>query len=510
MTMIDPKTNFMLLLDILCISPREMAACIGTDTTLISRWRTGKRRLVAGRPWAKKASCYFVEYDERMQLGLLRPIIRALYPNKPCHTQDALIACVTQFLLCPGQHEMEYRYRRYKLLCTVLPGRIQLPKDLAPAETPKSESSQGRKKLMAAVMECIGSISHSHTCPQHMIIVASSGLNRLAQLHPAFTTKLLERMDVLFRQGHTLSLVVDSAYRLEGSEQFRARFEALHVGGYIRTHYCDNQQKPESFRKSMIFTTQSGICVSISLQGNSLDRAQILTIKSHIAADKAFSMATKLCNQSPENYQRIPCRSPLNHAHAPIPSTPVARRVYCSSDMPLFGLVNASELSALCQLTESECARAAGSFRPFVANPASFLSGSVRHIVCQDEVERALLSGEAEIPELSNVLGRKVCIGPSQISFILQRMLTMLDTREHYELAFLPRHAMDPLTFRMLVMEDCCAFGSGALGHYAATVNPQSVANLFAYAEILWKHIPPGMKSRSVSTRAILELLARK
>ena len=128
MAMIDAKTNFMLLMCLINISPKEMAPAIGTDATLISRWHTGKRRLIAGRPWIKKVSTYFVDEDERRNTNCIPPIMSTLYPNRPCGTRDERIACITQFLLCPGQLELEYRRRRYEMLRTVLPGRLKAPK----------------------------------------------------------------------------------------------------------------------------------------------------------------------------------------------------------------------------------------------------------------------------------------------------------------------------------------------------------------------------------------------
>ena len=510
MGMMDPKTNFMLMLELLCIAPRKMAESIGTDATLISRWRTGKRRLVAGRPWVKKISAYFVDHDDAQPEPLVAPVIGALYPGKPLNTREQRIAGMMQFLLCSGQQEPEYRQRRYQLLRPILGERLPPPREQGGTDGLVGASSSGRKKLMAAVMEFLSSVAQSKTPRQRMVVVAPSGLNPLTRLHPSFVAKLLERLIALFCEGHTLCLIVSPGYKLEGSEPFRARFEAMHLGGYIETHYCDEQQKPDAFRKSLIFTAQSGICVSINLPDQSFDRAQILTIKSLAAASKAHATASKLRLQSPEQYQRHFFESPESALMLPNAAKLRDERMYCFGDLPLFGLLSAPELAALCQLTEAECTRIARLFWPICTSPAHFRHGPVRHIVCQDEVERALITDDVALRELSLALGREIRIGAAQLSFILRRMLTLLESCPHYELAFLPRHVMEPLSFRALVIENFCALGVSSSGGSAATTDPAAVARIFHYGESLWKRTPSGMKSHSAATRTILEQLARR
>ena len=497
----------MLLLDLLRIMPREIAERIGTDTTLISRWRTGNRRLIAGRSWVRKVAAYFVERDDQLDEPVIAKIMAALYPGKPCDTSEQRVACVMQFLLNPGQQEIEYLRRRYELLSPVMPGVFVAPKSADYFDEHAGESSSGKQKMMAAVMEFMGIIAQSRTGPVRMIVIAPDGLNPLTKLSPNFTVKLLKRLMDLFTAGHTLALCVGPDYKPRGSEQFLARFEAMHLGGYVETHYCNDFKKQDPQQPTMVLSAKHDICISISVPDGNIERAQILTVKSTATASKTYAMAAKLCDRMPEHHRRHLLQSPGDFISDIKEPLSLAQHAYMLSELPVCCVFSCDEMASLYCMSDIERDLIATRLWPMGLDPTRFEGGRVHHVFCQDEIERALIMNEIELRELTIALGRPVYIDRDQLLMTLRRMLALLSECDQYELALLPRHVMDRLKLHAIIIEGECALGFGLHDRSAATRDKDAVMSAFRYGEYVWKRIPNGMKSRSAAIRAIQSIL---
>ena len=48
------RTNFALLMELTHITPKDINQGLGADPSLISRWRTGSRRLTGRTPWRRR------------------------------------------------------------------------------------------------------------------------------------------------------------------------------------------------------------------------------------------------------------------------------------------------------------------------------------------------------------------------------------------------------------------------------------------------------------------------
>lgn len=78
------NTRISYLMDMLGISGKELALAIGTDTTAVSKWRSGQRKLKVRSKYSKRMAAYFISDAYALQ----KQRIVALLTNDQLETED--------------------------------------------------------------------------------------------------------------------------------------------------------------------------------------------------------------------------------------------------------------------------------------------------------------------------------------------------------------------------------------------------------------------------------------
>lgn len=112
-------TNFALLMQELDILPKTLAERLHADTSLISRWRTGSRRIMPGRHWAREIAECFLSEDERRGHPFIPRLLKAWSPDSHLCTRGDFVRALEAFLVAPGQSDPQYRLNTVKIIETL-------------------------------------------------------------------------------------------------------------------------------------------------------------------------------------------------------------------------------------------------------------------------------------------------------------------------------------------------------------------------------------------------------
>ena len=104
-------TNFAFLMDLLSISAKDFSKA-GFDHTLVSRWRSGKRRLMPGRRQAAIIAKLFIETDAKREFPVLERLMQIWYPAQPYGMDEEKQELLELFLTENGQTDPDYQKKR--------------------------------------------------------------------------------------------------------------------------------------------------------------------------------------------------------------------------------------------------------------------------------------------------------------------------------------------------------------------------------------------------------------
>lgn len=137
--MLDAGTNFAYLMDLLGVRSVDLCNAVGADKTLVSRWRSGKRKLTPESRWAKEIAAFFVEMDEKRRGHALLEVLRAYYPAEPLDTREQKQKALERWLVTAGQSQAEYQKDRTGVLGALM-SRIEALNAPEPEPEPEEES----------------------------------------------------------------------------------------------------------------------------------------------------------------------------------------------------------------------------------------------------------------------------------------------------------------------------------------------------------------------------------
>lgn len=94
-----PVTNFSLLLKAFHISGMEMAEVLHVDSSLISKWRTNKRKFRGNSPIFEELISYVMSLDKASDYATIRKLLSEEYPDAVTTGKDRLIVYLKKWLI---------------------------------------------------------------------------------------------------------------------------------------------------------------------------------------------------------------------------------------------------------------------------------------------------------------------------------------------------------------------------------------------------------------------------
>jgi hypothetical protein len=483
-------TNFAFVMELLEISPKKFLE-IGFDHTLVSRWRSGKRRLMPERHQVKTIAKMVWEIDSKMALPVLEKLLHIWYPAISCHNETEKQALLEKFLTEKRQTTPEYqKIRGIRLDCL---------RDHVEALPHGIEAVRFRLLDFLDLVEALAE-------PEHLYFVFTEGfflyLND-SNFGKLFTEKLLK----LFQAGHRMTSVIRSDRAVTDAWYFHRIRLYAHLKGYMRTRYYDHFQQQgaekmfgtagnkiaftvsrdklldlDSTRIDIYNDPQSVADIGESIQGF-FDRSRPLTHYSFFTKPAGWLGNVIINNDSP---------------------------CYLYTRLPHFGLIAPDDYAKFFALNEDEAALLRQEFHALTLTPEFFNeSVTIHHIFCATDIENALAKKRHQSLELSTMLGRKVWMSTSNLISQLQKIQTLMKTHTNYEVCFLENEQFSKLLIEVGVWGNEAAIGWIDKGEAFVGKAYPVVAGMQGFCARVWNEIPAVLRSQTTVNNEINQWLKK-
>lgn len=495
------KTNFAQLLGLLRARPRDLCAATGADKAVVSRWTSGKLKLMLGHHWIGKVADYLLELDSRLREPLIPNVLAVYYPDEALHTPELRRAALLQWLAAVGHRQAEYPEKG--LAGLVLEKVAQFaalePQKESESVVPpamKNAVVYGVRGVQGSTMQFLEMITEQSQ-PRKLYFVCPEGLDMLTKdksFHPRFMDALMK----MFAAGHSLAVVVRTDYRVSDIAEFSGRWLVAHLLGYIESYYYDDFISSSKDKMLAVVPRMMAGRVSETEDGQIYTAIQFdrKTVESTCAEIKRYQERSKQrfhyhLFEQPDGFLRgtQPLPDRVHYQFARLPHLCVAEE-----DMFAEGF----------SLSEAEMETIRHDFPPFLSHPGFFAPETlVCHIFCENDIEETLLKNRHGCPELTAILGRRVFMTTQTLVDRLILLKKLLEEYPHYEVCFLRDEYFEKLTMQIGAWGDAAAIGWIAGGKSTACRDYTNVNALTGFCGHIWDQIPKIVKTHRTAIRKL-------
>ena len=483
-------TNFGFLMNTFRLSPNDFLT-IGYDHTLISRWRTGKRKLMPGRIQVRTISAMFLQKDSQSDRPIIGRLLNIWYPSLASETPEEKQQLLERFLTEKEQFTEDYgKLREMRLNC------LQHEKiEISPA-------SRGIESVRLGLLYFLDLVERL-TEPQELRLVFTEG-QVICLTDENFGNLFIAKLMRLFGAGHRLSIAIRSDCVGADIPYFHRIRLYTHLKGYITTQYFDIF-KPRSVK----MLGSAGDCLVFRISRENLwdfdnTYMEILSDPDSVGEitgqiQEYFSLSQPLVRydffRNPENYL---CQTGIRKE----------RPCYLITGLPHFGIMYEEELRRSFNLNEDETERLRKEFHPFLLSPEYFNDTvPIRHIFNESAIKAALSKQRHQAHAISAMLGRKVWMSSEDLRLLLKRIKTLLKTRQNYEVCFIDAAQFDDISIQIGVWGNEAAVSWLEKDVSAAARDYPVIAGIQSFGTAVWKEITNGMYDRKTATEQINRLL---
>ena len=485
-------TNFAFVMDLLNIFPKYFLSA-GFDHTLVSRWRSGKRRLMPGRHQVKTIAGIFLQRDAVIDPPALERLLKIWYPALPCDTQEEKQRLLEDFLTEKGQGSQEYQKIRDIRL-----SRLKYVEDALPAEP------QGIENVRLGLLGFLDLISAQDE-PQRFYLVFTEG-QFIYLSDENFGKLFMHKLMKLFEAGHRLSVAIRSDNVAADILYYHKTKLYAHLKGYITTQYYD-VFKP--CKEKILGIMGKKIALKVireklwDFDNTSIDiysdKESVDGIHKHIQEYLDISQPLMRYDffGAPSGY--------LGHAriYKDHPCHIITR-------FPHFGIMPPEEFADAFAISEDELSLLKREYQAILLDPSFFDENTrVRHIFCGASIDAAFSMQRHQAHALSAMLGRKVWMPTPDLIQQLKTIQTLLKTRGNYEACFLDESQFDEISLQTGVWGNETAITWLEKDTSAASMEYPIVAGMQAFCNTVWDEIPPELRTREAAKRKINRWLRR-
>ena len=482
-------TNFALIMDLLKISPKYLLKA-GFDHTLISRWRSGKRRLMPGRHQVKTIAGMFLEADKQGSEPILEMLLNAWYPLTQDGAEADLQELLEMFLTEKNQTAAEYQQMREARL-----SRLRYLSGKTPA------APSGIKAVRQGLLDFLDLID-AQPAIEPIYFVFTEDVSKYPD-DAEFNALFIKKLTNLFEKGHRLTVAARSDRAISDgwdAGKIRQRLSA-HLRGYIRTQLYDDFRQQGSDKILGIAGERLAFRVTREAKRDFDDSSIWLYHDAESAAPVGGQIREYFSRARPVvRYVPFGDRAEWPEAVNVSKELPC----YLFTRLPHFGVAPKEEFASRFALTGDERPHSLQALHPLTLDPAYFGENTtVRHIFCETDIEDALLKKRHQAHEMSAMMGRKVWMTTPHLARQLLSMQKLLKTHKNYEVCFI-----NDAYFASFLPQICLwgnqAVMSWAAGHPAmVSGHAMTVAALQGFCGALWEEIPAALRSRALAARKL-------
>ena len=440
-------TNLARLMELLELSSKELSLDLQVDPSVVSRWRSGQRRLAENGVWPVRLARYFLERRPTE----VRELMDAFCPLESAMDTD-LEATLAKWLCRAPDGE--------RVLLTPPPARLPRRRGMRCVE--------GEAEVQRILREFL---EHVRTLPQPMEILFAcpDGLSVFTR-DSAYNLPLQTQLWSLFQRGFRLKVVLRPDYRVSDVALACGPWLAAHLRGFIQSYYYDN------------FCINGEEDILVCLPGHMAMYTTIGTgpAKARVLTDK------KGVEEAQERFQAYLARSERRFRYrfwdAPDgflsgihlrPDKPV----FFFQRLPQFGLQDGEGFAQTFGLSQAEQATLCRDFAPFTVTPDQ-QTADMFHLIDADAVDRALDQERHLCLSLSHICGRRVYLSTRKFVLLLLRMRELLKACPHFHLLCLPGSSFDRFGMELAVCGNEAAIAWLGSGQSAACRDYPNVSAL--------------------------------
>ena len=481
------------------ISAQQAAVGIGADATLISRWRNGQRKLVAGRRWVKSIVDYAITLDSANKPKLLPKMMVAFFPMDDFSDPDELGALFERWLCAKTQFSDAYASRRALILHEIFaPPKVNNGEGLSAKER-RRESVKGNKAIRKGILALEDYVTAME--PSIIQFVCPAGLSIITD-DPAYSKMLMDMLMRLFALGHRMQVVIRTDFKVSDVSHFAGRWLFAHLLGYIKSFYYDDFRKVEDAQ--MIAVVSDKVAMKITLDEVDDVKATFMFDSESVGeirekTDNYFALAVQRFRYSfftkPDDFLK---RSSINEKGVS----------YLYSRLPHLGIVG-DEFLDMIGLADEEKDIIREQFFPFLHGVEELSKDAhVYHLFCVDDIESALEKPRHLIPEFSAMLGHRVYIKTQGFVDLLIKIKAFTEL-PNYHLCFLREEHFERINMNLAVWGSDIAIGWIPGGLSTVCKDFSNVGNLNGFAGTVWDMIPGPMKTVGAARKRLAAWLKR-
>lgn len=497
--MAKSNTNFAVLCDLLGISNQEMSIAISADITLISRWRTGTRALVAGRHWVKKITEYMLLVDKKQSSPVVTTVLATMYPTSFPHTDDEVRSVLEQWLCTPLQKDPQYREKRQAQLLEAFAATRSHGENSAAPVT--SRSIHGEKAVQQALLDMMDDITAAGKTDE-LLFVCPSGLSLLTY-DEQYGKKLMEKLMAYFQNGGHLKVVLRTDFKMSEVSSFSGPWLVAHLLGYVSSYYYDDFRQLKGESMMAVIHDQ----LSFEIVHNEPRDYTCTFYYDHATTESIRSKCNSKYDKSIHRFHYEYFQQPdeflgdvVNMKTGPC---------YLYTRLPIFSLLGDEKLTKILG-SEDEMAMIRREFKPFFVMPEdSPANMPVYHILCEDAITEALDKPRHLSYELSDMVGRRVYLSAQDLVDQLIAIDNNVRARKNYHLCFLSESLYEQLRMQIGVWGSSCAIGWVNGGLSTACKDYTNVGALHGFCSDVWDRIPSLMHMRGSNKKKLQTWLRR-
>ena len=497
--MLDATTNFACLMDLLGVKSVDLCKAADADKTLVSRWRSGKRKLVPDSLWAQKIAAFFAETDETRPGRPILEVLHAYYPAQPLEKREDVVRALMRWLTEESYKEAEYQKDNAGLfgrLMRIIESLSEPEPEPEPLQLPQNTAVYGLSGVQGAAIMCAELVLASPE-PKEVLYVCPEGLDMFTR-DPKFGDRLMDMLMKMFAAGHTMSVVLRTDYKMTDVSLFSGRWLVAHLLGYIKSYYFDDFK--QSYSDKMLSVAQDVFVYHVY---DDDDGKILTTVKfDSESMDAAYRECRGYMSKSKQRFHYSLFESPDGFLHGAHPQSD--RPCYQFARLPYFGIANDAEFRGVFQLDDGETELLRKEFTPLLWDVTRF-SGDipVRYVFCENDIEETLLKARSVSQELSAITGRRVNMTTKKLAEQLVRLKTLLEEYKNFEVCFLPDEVFEKLTMQIIVYADRAAVGWVAGGKSTACRDYTNVNALFGFCDAVWDKIPAPVRTRRAARKKL-------
>lgn len=454
--MIAMQSNLSLIMDYLSVTSKELSIELNIDSSLISRWKSGERRLTPDGFGAKALADYF-------------------YARAPADTQTFLLAA------CPVEMQIEKQPKEVlRLWLCKYTGREERLSILSLLSNQMAypgcqDGIEAARRALANFLDYAENLPSPgeilFSCPDGLSIFTRNG---------GYNLPLQAKLTRIFQRGFHLQTVLRTDYRISDVAMACGPWLRSHLHEYIQSYYYDDFTLSEDEKIIICLpghlaietrVNDAGIETSVWSSPEKIKNVQrcfeyirsnaVQRFRYHFFNEpKGFFTSLQLCKDKPVYlFQRLPC----------------------------YGIGNDKTMAQLFNLSEAERTLFHREFAPLLVPPHSF-SAPVYHVIDAGAVDNVLDHNRLLCRTMSQICARRVFMSSKQLALQIVLMRKELAECPTYHLLCLNSDAFEQIDMELGVWgnEAAIAWLSDASNSTACKDYP-NVSALQGFCATIWK-----------------------